>query len=444
MEQNLILKQTQTLSPQQRQSVEILQMSSLELTDYLQELALENPVLEFAAGLGEDPAPAQSSLAQRLEWLTQQDGQNRAYASAARERLGDPLERLGDAGGLEETLERHLLWQLSGQEAPDGPLAAAQFLCLCLDRDGYLRDPLEQLAQAARMPMDHMEAGLLLLQSLEPAGVGAKDLSQCLSLQLERRGETGLALSIAQSQLDHLARGQYGAIAKALGASQEQVHQACEVVRALDPRPGTRFAARERPAYLLPDLEVRVENGQIAVVPSAARIPSLQLNGYYQSLRTQTEDPEVREYLEEKVKQAQWALHAVEQRQSTLLRCAQYIAGRQQAFFTGGGSLAPLKLAEVAQALELHESTVSRAIREKYIQCSRGLYPLRRFLTVSGGQAQDLLRRFVEEEDKTRPLSDQQLCALLEEAGCPTARRTVAKYREELGIPSSPARKQVL
>ena len=442
MEQNLILKQTQTLSPQQRQSVEILQMSSLELTDYLQELALENPVLEITAGPGEDPAPAQSSLAQRLEWLTQQDGQNRAYASAARERLDDPLERVGDGGGLEETLERHLLWQLSGQDLPDGPLAAAQFLCLCLDRDGYLRDPLDQLAQAAHMPMDDMEAGLAQLQALDPAGVGAKDLAQCLALQLQRQGADPLALSVVQSQLHHLARGQYGAIAKALNASQEQVREACTRIRALDPRPAAQFAARERPAYLVPDLEIHMEQGQPVAVLSAARVPSLQLSGYYQSLLAETEDQEVKDYLDQKVKQAQWAVRAVEQRQSTLLRCAQYIAARQQAFFTGMGSLAPLKLSDMAQALDLHESTVSRAIREKYIQCSRGLLPLRRFVTVSGGRTQDLLRRFLEEEDKAHPLSDQQLCLMLEEAGCPTARRTVAKYREELGIPSSTARKQ--
>ena len=177
-------------------------------------------------------------------------------------------------------------------------------------------------------------------------------------------------------------------------------------------------------------------------VLSAARVPSLQLSGYYQSLLAETEDQEVKDYLDQKVKQAQWAVRAVEQRQSTLLRCAQYIAARQQAFFTGMGSLAPLKLSDMAQALDLHESTVSRAIREKYIQCSRGLLPLRRFVTVSGGRTQDLLRRFLEEEDKAHPLSDQQLCLMLEEAGCPTARRTVAKYREELGIPSSTARKQ--
>jgi len=441
VEQNLILKQTQDLPPQ-HQAAEILQMGSLELTDYLQELVLENPVLELSAGEGEEPAPAQSSLAQRLEWLTQQDGQNRAYASAARERLEDPMERLSSAGGLEETLERHLLWQLSGRDVPDGPLAAAQFLCLCLDRDGYLRDPLDQLAQAAHMPMHHMEQGLSLLQELDPAGVGARDLAQCLALQLLRQGENGLPLAIVQTQLDHLARSQYGAIAKALGATQEQVRRACGQIRALDPRPGAQYAARERPAYLVPDLEVREENGQITAVLSPGRIPMLHLSGYYQSLLAETEDPEVRDYLDEKVKQAQWAVRAVEQRQSTLLRCAQYIAQRQRAFFTGTGSLAPLKLSEVAQALELHESTVSRAVREKYVQCSRGLYPLRHFLSASGERAQDLLRRFVEEEDKAHPLSDQQLCELLEKAGCPAARRTVAKHREELGIPSSQARRR--
>ena len=187
----------------------------------------------------------------------------------------------------------------------------------------------------------------------------------------------------------------------------------------------------------------------LTVVYQDGYLPSLQLSGYYCALQKQSADTEVRQYLTEKIRQAQWAIQAVEQRRSTLLSCAQAIVDRQQAFFAPGGHLVPLRLADIAGDLSIHESTVSRAIREKYLQCARGVYPLSFFFSREGGggssvhRVKDLLSRLVEEEDKGKPLSDQKLCQLLEEQGCAISRRTVAKYRDELGIPSASGRKQL-
>ena len=266
--------------------------------------------------------------------------------------------------------------------------------------------------------MPILEEGLSLLQTLDPPGVGARDLSQCLALQLQRLGETGPALAIVQRHLEHLARKQYHAIAQDLGISQAEVREAERQIQALDPRPGSAFAGREEPSYLIPDLAVVEAEEGLTVVYQNAYAPSLQLSGYYCDLQQRSTDPEVKQYLTDKIKQAQFVIQAVEQRRSTLLDCARAIVRRQEAFFrSAGGHLVPLRLSDVAQELAIHESTVSRAIREKYLQCARGVYPLSFFFSREVGaagegtsvhQIKSRLRELVEGEDKARPLSDQE------------------------------------
>lgn len=447
MNLELSLKQTLKLTPQMLQSMEVLQLSSLELADYIQELVQTNP----AAELTEPAAQTDESeeLWRRMQSLADADHQNRQYLSPDREEL-DPLLRVGTDGGLDETLTLHLTRQLERSHAPTLVLRGAQFLAACLDEDGYLRDDLEDLTQASRLPQSALEQGLALLQSLDPAGVGARDLSQCLALQLQRQGETGLALDIVLHHLERLGRKQYHAIAQALGVSQKQVLQAQSIIQQLDPRPGAAFVSRELPSYLIPDLVVvQTQEGLTVHCPDSA-LPGLHLSGYYCKLQKQSADPEVKQYLTEKIKQAQWAIQAVEQRRSTLLSCAQVIVRRQEGFFRPGGHLSPLRLADVAQELSIHESTVSRAIREKYLQCSRGVYPLNFFFSREGGsegtsvhQIKDRLHQLIDQEDKQHPLSDQKLCERLEAEGFLLSRRTVAKYRDELGIPSASGRKEI-
>lgn len=448
MNLELSLKQSLKLSPQMLQSMEILQMSTLELNEYIQELVQENPAAELTEPA--DPGDESEELWRRLQSLADLDHQNRQYVTADRDEL-DPLARVGTDGGLADTLLLHLTRQLERSHAPTLVLRGAQFLAACLDEDGYLRDDVADLAQAAGLPAPVLEDGLALLQTLDPPGVGARDLSQCLALQLQRRGETGFALAIVQKHLERLARKQYHAIAQDLGISQEEVRQAEEEIQSLDPRPGSAFASREESHYLIPDLAVVETDQGLSVVCQDSYTPTLQLSGYYCSLQKQSADPEVKEYLTEKIKQAQFVIQAVEQRRSTLLDCAQAIVRRQEGFFLQpDGHLIPLRLSDVAQELSIHESTVSRAIREKYLQCARGVYPLSFFFSrevggagegTSAHQIKARLGQLVAEEDKDHPLSDQKLCQLLEGEGCTISRRTVAKYRDELGIPSASGRR---
>ena len=441
--------QTQKLSQRQLYSVELLRLSTLELEGYVRELAQENPLVE----LEEAPPPSQGEgkddLLARLRWLEDNDRQNWFYQKFSDEEL-DPLSRVGTSGGLEETLVSFLSRQLDRLRLEEGEARLVRYLIYCLDDDGYLRTPLAELSRHGAIPLPRLEGALAILKTMEPAGVGAAELSECLALQLERIGETGSALVIVQDHLETLAKHHDRAIAAKLNITPAQVEEARRTIRELDPRPGAVFQRTEQVFYIQPDLIVEEQEGQLVVKPARGERPPFRVSRYYQKMLKQSEDKEVREYLTEKLRQAENVLWAAQQRGSTLLRCAQVIVERQREFFhSGPETMRPLRMGEVAQELGLHESTVSRAVREKYLQCPQGLYPLSWFFTrsagagegVSGTAARKLVLRLIDGEDKGKPLSDQQLSERMAREGCPISRRTVAKYREELGIPSASGRK---
>lgn len=448
----LIQSQVQRLNQQQLQSVELLQMSTLELERYLRELTQENPMVELDESRGEPERPQDEELFRRLLWLEDNDHQNRYYQHVGEDEL-DPLARIGTEGGLEETLFRFLSRQLYQLELDEDTAQTVRYLAACLDEDGYLRAPLAELAQDASIPLERLERCAQILRSLEPAGVGAADLSQCLELQLRRIHETGPALEIVRSHLEALARRHYRAIAAQLSISVEEVRRAEAIIQELEPRPGALFEQPVQVQYVLPDVFIEeVGDELVARLRTGERAP-FQISGYYRNLLRQSGDREVKEYLTGKLRQAESVLQALAQRDSTLRRCAQVIAQRQRDFFRSGPqALQPMRLADVAQELGLHESTISRAVREKYLQCSRGVYPMSYFFSrsaasqqqesqVGGTAARALLRRLIDQEDKEKPLSDQKLCQSMAELGCPISRRTVAKYREELNIPGAAGRR---
>lgn len=448
----LVQKQVQRLSQQQLQSVELLQMSSLELAGYLQDLSQENPVIDLDDTLPAPEPRPEDELLHRLEWLEDNDRQNRYYQSMGDDEL-DPMARVGNSGGLEESLSQFLRRQLERMELDQDTKQTVGYLASCLDENGYFRFSAEELAQELSLPLSRLNSCLDILRTLEPAGVGAENLSQCLTLQLKRIGVDGPPLTIVQHHLDELAKCRYRSIASKLHITVEQVLQAQKIIRELEPRPGAIFEQPEQVQYILPDIFVEERDGVFLVKTRSSDRPVFQINGYYRSLLAQSDEPEVREYLGKKIRQAENVLWAIGQRENTLQRCAQVIVERQESFFRGGPRfLNQLRMADVAQALGVHESTVSRAVREKYLQCASGVYPLSYFFSRSAtaaGTEQDtgatasraLLRQLIADEDKTHPLSDQKLCEEMARSGCPISRRTVAKYREELSIPSASGRK---
>lgn len=451
MDLNLTLKQTQTLSPQMLQSMEILQMGSQELLEYIQEQVQENPVLE----LDSPPQPESENavLRRKLEWLESTDAQNRHYHRQDAD--SDALDPISNYGNTEEEdLYRYVASQLEALDLPPALRGDAILLVESLDRNGWLDEPLTTLASEWDRPVEALEKALALVQTLEPAGVGARDLSECLVLQLTRRHGSPLALRIAAHYLEEVGKSHYGAIAKATGESAEAVRLACDEIRALDPRPGSGFAARENLIYINPDLIVVNFPDHFELLTNDYFFPTLSVSTYYCRLLQESDDPQVQTYLTNKVRQAKWVTKSIEQRRGTLLKCAQEILDLQEDFFRRGrGHLRPMSLADIAARVGLHESTVSRAIRDKYIQCTHGVYPLGYFFSrglsaqagqegASPDQAKSLLKALIDGEDKAKPLSDQKLCQMMEAQGCPISRRTVAKYRDELRIPCTTARRR--
>ena len=370
------------------------------------------------------PAPGrEDERLQHLRWLADNDRQNRYYQGLW-EYEDDPIARIGVSGGLEETLPQFAARQLDRLRLDGDTARTVKFLASCLDGEAVLR-------------------------TLEPAGVGAENLSQCLALQLERAGVDGPALAIVRDHLEALARCRFRCIADKLGVTVDEVVAARKAIRELDPRPGAVFEQPGQTAYVYPDIFVEEQDGHFVAKARAGERPAFQINGYYRELLANSGQPEVKEYLRKKVQAAQDVLGAIAQRRDTLLRCAQAIVDRQEDFFRRGEqALRPLRMADVADAVGIHESTVSRAVREKYLQCQRGVYPLGYFFSrggaggdMGGAAAKAALRRLIDGEDKAHPLSDQKLCEALAAGGCPISRRTVAKYRDELNIPGASGRK---
>lgn len=455
MELSLLNKQAPVLSPQMIQSGKILQMGSLELLEYVTEAIQENPVLEFPEDQGRDREFEQ--MRKRLEWLESSNPQERYYRRLDRELASDSLANYQSPEMQEESLYSFLLDQLSALKLPPVLMKAARGIVESLNGSGYLDEPLEGLGKELRLPVRCMEEGLKIVQSLEPAGIGAGCLEECLCLQLERQGEdVALAKRIVCGHLDALSKNRYTQIARDLSADGQEVREACDLIRSLNPKPGSGFADRRSLSYITPDLLVDVLPDRLELQANDRYFPAIQISPYYKRLMLDTQDEDVKAYLTEKVQQAKWVVKSIQQRRSTLIRCAECILRLQEPFFRrGAGHLVPMRLSDVAGMLDIHESTVSRAVRNKYIQCSHGIFPMSYFFSrslggengeegeVSSDTARAMLKRLIREEDRKKPLSDQRISEKMAELGCPLSRRTVAKYRDELGIPAAAVRKEV-
>lgn len=451
MELKIAQKLSQTLSPQMIQFMEVLQMGTQELREYLETAVQDNPVLELQEHY--ERRDESADMLSRWEWLDSHAPRERAERVQDAEDEPEPLHNFASAPAEEETLYIHLLRQLEALELPPDVSVCARFLAGCLDRNGWLEEDLSELARELDRPLPLMERALAAVQALEPAGVGARNLSECLYLQLLRRRPVDkLAVRIVREHLNSLAKCHYGLIARLLGEDQDRVRRACDLIRTLEPRPGAGFSPGDGPVYVVPDVIVSSANGSLEVTLNDRLVPSLNISAYYSRMLREDGDEQVREYLAGKMRQAKWLVQAVEQRRSTLAACADCIVKLQADFFRRGGHLRPMSLADVAAAVGVHESTVSRALNGKYLQCPRGSYPMSHFFSrrlgteesdlSSADAAKALLKVLIAQEDRARPLSDQKLCERMAEQGCTLSRRTVAKYRDELGIPGAAGRKE--
>ena len=434
------LRQELKLTPQLMQSMEVLQMTSQELLEYVGRMAEENPLLDQS----DTPEREYEALRRQASWIDGGLGQRGTFTHED----AAPLEP-GRADRELEGLAAFLRDQLARRRLERPLLALCRYLAELVDEDGYLAQEDVDSLEEMKIPKKLIDQALETIQSLDPPGVGARSLSECLLLQLERKkGASPAALEIAARFLPELGRKHYGAIAQKSGRSLEEVQAAAEEIAALEPHPGRAFQPEEPAVYVRPDIFVAELEGEWQVILNDYYLPRVSVNDYYVRLLKESDEEETRAYLRQKLQQAKWLLDSLERRGGTLRRCAQAILEAQRPFFAGEtAALAPMTLSALAQSLELHPSTVSRAVRGKYLQCRQGTYPLRYFcsLPVSGTSRQAVKQRLlalIRGEDPARPLSDARLAALLEAEGVHVARRTVAKYRMELGLGSSTARKR--
>ncbi|MFZ0565565.1 MAG: RNA polymerase factor sigma-54 [Chlamydiales bacterium] len=436
------------LSPQMQQALHLLQLPIRELSTLIEDELAQNPLLELGEE-GED---------QLWEMLKQMDEQIRP-PSCQGEREEEDLKAF-----IENTLAyEHSLFDLLMEQAKEvfsdpETLKLAEYLLGHLDSDGFLTTPLEEIALLTASSLELLKEVLKTIQTFEPAGVGAQTLQESLLIQLKAMGkEDTLTFRMVAHHYDDLIHNRIPLIAKALGKKNEEIHKIItDQIVHLDLHPGTNLASghyRQLVQHLIPDVAIHYEKGRFAIEVNEENIPSLRLNHHYlKMLEDKSLNEEARSYIQEKILSGKWLLRNLYERHQTLYRITSELIKSQNAFFRSSkGKLSPLTMKEVAEKLELHESTIARAVANKYISCPRGILPLRSFFThaylteqgesISAQTVKDLLRHIIAEEDRHRPLSDEIISSMIKKEGIPCARRTVAKYRQQLGIGNTVQRK---
>jgi len=487
MKQSLTLKLSQhlALTPQLQQSIRLLQLSTLELNQEIEQALRDNPLLEredyFEApaypaasvipGNGSAPtansepsAEAQASEIGESEPAGDSWSEDAGWgAELASGRPRDPNDDEVDAGEIQAaaiSLQEHLLQQLALTQLPERDRMWVAFLVEALDDDGYLAQTLDELAEVVpgEVGLSHEEIveelsiALKHLQNLDPAGVGARSPAECLALQLRNLpadATRDLALMVVDRFLEQLANRDFARIKKALGCDDEALRAAQALIRSLNPRPGSAFAQTDT-RYIVPDVIVRKQRGAWVANLNNDAVPRLRINRLYADLLQRNRA--AGGGLSGQLQEAKWLIRNVQQRFDTILRVSQAIVERQRAFFDHGEvAMRPLTLREIADTVGLHESTISRVTTQKYLASPRGIFELKYFFgshvaTDTGGAASStairaLIKQLVSAEDGQKPLSDARIAEILGEQGIKVARRTVAKYRESLNIPPVNLRK---
>ncbi|MBZ0272632.1 RNA polymerase factor sigma-54 [bacterium] len=467
------LTQSLVITPQLQLAIKMLQLTRLELTETVQQEMLENPFLEeideaeearavndsLPDSIAENEAPAEeiptTSTVKEIDWrkyIEQQatyDYQGGSYEDEEREEIESPLSR-------GETLADHLLWQLQMSDLEEPLRSIAGQIVNELSDDGYLRRPLEEIAAAQAASEDDVEEALLAIQEFDPPGVGARDLRECLLIQLRLAGNENLALRrVVENHLPDLEKRNYKAIVGALRISMDELGDMIQQIGRLEPRPGRPFGGH--PAQIItPDVYVLKIADEYVIVLNDDGMPRLRISSYYKNLLTNGDGRargKDREYVQERLRSAAWMIRSIHQRQRTLYKVAQSIVKFQREFFDKGVKhLAPLILRDVAEDIGMHESTISRATTNKYMHTPHGMHELKYFfnsgIDATGGDqvaseaVKSHIETLIQEEDDKKPFSDQEIVELLRRRhGISIARRTVTKYREMMHIPSSTKRR---
>jgi len=486
------LSQSLVLSPQLQQSLALLQATTIELKTLVEQELQQNPVLEEqpetepqekSAETSPDETPEVTDFAEppddvkfdaatekpsgepvddfqaEFEKLVQMDQQWRDHFSQTnlpgRATAEDEERRqfMFDSITAETSLAQHLMEQLNDTGLSAEERGLAELLIGNIDDYGYLTTTVEELATTANVPVEKISGVLKVIQSFEPVGVGARDLRECLLLQLERAGQTeSLEAHIVRDFMDALGKRKIPEIARGTGKSVDEVQEALARISQLDPRPGRAFLSVVE-QYVAPEVFVKRDGDDFTVTTNDEQIPHLRISNVYKDLMAQGADnPEVKNYIRDKIRAGKFLIKSLQQRQSTIANIGREIVKRQREFMEKGiAHLKPMTMAQVAEVVGVHETTVSRAVSGKYIETPQGVFEMKYFFTaglqtdsgndMSNTSVKDMIAEIFKGENSGHPLSDQEVVKLLTAKGITIARRTVAKYRDELGILPSNLRK---
>ncbi|EJS78625.1 RNA polymerase factor sigma-54 [Bacillus cereus] len=427
-EQSLRLAMTQEL----RQAITMLQYNVQELSEFLYEQSLENPLIELGGFEREKKKSSNTSKS-----------------------TGKQVENQMEIYSVDSTtIQQHLLNQIQYYKIDEEERKAASFIIMNMDGNGYLQETNEELAELLSAPIDVVDRSVELVQSLEPAGVGARNIQECLILQLKRlQRRNGLAEEVVEEHFAYFVKKDWRKLVQVLKCSNEELQQAVNCITSLQPKPGLAFSA-DKPLYIVPDMAVKKDGDHLVLQMNERNMPRIEIHSEYSALLNNSES-EVASYVSEKYQHVQWIMRSLKQRKQTLLQVMGIIMEKQRDFFWQGPAyLKPLALKEVAEELSVHESTISRATRNKYVQTPHGLFEMKSFFSnaisttedeaVSTKRVKQFIQTLVEAENKKKPLSDQKISKLLEEEHeIVISRRTVAKYREQMHIPASSLRKTI-
>jgi RNA polymerase sigma-54 factor len=467
---NLQLGQTLTMTPQLQQAIRLLQLSTLELQLEVQQALESNPMLELAE---DSPADEGNTAEAKEDTASEQD----SMEPAVDEDGWDDLSHLGGSGpsgemgdrdpfenqaGSDGGLHAHLLWQLhlSPLNERDQRIGAA--LIDSINADGYLETDLESLQQTLggeeAVGLDEIEAVLHWIQQCDPVGVGARDLRESLLIQLRTLPEEtplrAAALRVVDTGMQSLARHDFRSLQRDLGLDEATLARALELIRTLNPRPGGQISDQP-PEYVTPDVYARRDNHGWRVDLNPEIAPRIRINTLYAGMVRRVSDARDSAFMRNQLQEARWFLKSLHSRNDTLLRVARAIVERQSGFLEQGDvAMQPLILRDIAEALGMHESTISRVTTQKYMHTPRGVFEFKYFFsshvgTADGGECsataiRAMIRQLISEEPANRPMSDSRLAQVLSDRGINVARRTVAKYREAMNLPPSSERRQLV
>lgn len=429
---NLEQKQELVMTPQLQMAIELLQYSSQELQEHIDEELKENPLLEKE----DDDSPDE------LEERIGNQYTSRSHSSPVKNNNDDYNYEnfVSYRPNLREHLENQLYQILSENEMELGT-----YIIGCLDQDGFLSLSIQEISECTLYSTEKVKSVLKKIQRLDPIGVAARDLKESLLIQLDSLMlNTSLAEQIVSEHFELLVDKDYSSIIKNVGKEEKKVKGAINLIKSLNPRPASAFSTETDTKYITPDIVIKEVKGKFVIVINQKASPVLRINPQYYRMMQKTRGSETHQFLKDKFKSALWLIKSIEHRRITVYRITRAIIDKQEEFLRRGVKyLKPMTMQEIADEIEMHESTVSRATSEKYIQTPQGLFEMKFFFTsginnISSVSIKAMLEEYIDNENPESPYSDQKLADLLEEnEGMKLSRRTVAKYRNELGIPSS-------